>query len=130
MSAEAAGPSLGISVETERLDEAGIVTSTRVEPDLALLAGHYPGFPIFPGVCLVDCAHQSVLVAARRLGQDVALEAIETTRFLGPVFPGDRVTTDVRLHPSTGGWLASGALRSARGKVADVRLRYRLEEGS
>ncbi|MDP9071299.1 MAG: hypothetical protein M3N68_08445 [Actinomycetota bacterium] len=126
MSATTSGPSLGFAVDVERLDDDGIVTSTVIDPDLGLLAGHYPGFPIFPGVCLLECAHQSVLAAAHHWSREVDIDAVETTRFLGPVLPGDRVTTDVRFQLSPSAWRCSGVLRTDQGKVAEVRLAYRV----
>ena len=35
-------------------DAAGFRAQVTVDPAEPVLAGHYPGFPIFPGVCLVE----------------------------------------------------------------------------
>ena len=33
-------------------------TEYRLDPADPIFTGHYPGFPIYPGVCLIECAHQ------------------------------------------------------------------------
>jgi 3-hydroxyacyl-[acyl-carrier-protein] dehydratase len=113
---------------------AGRATSRfTLDPAEPLLAGHYPGFPIFPGVCLVECAHRTSLGA---LGGPGRLTEVESARFLGPVFPGDTVHTETVAEAVDGGWRcrarlaaegpggAGGAGRDGRRQVAVVRLRY------
>ena len=72
-----------------------------LDPAEPLLAGHYPGFPIFPGVCLVECAHRTSLAALDGPGR---LTEVESARFLGPVFPGDTVHTETVAEAVDGGW--------------------------
>ncbi|MFL6130925.1 MAG: 3-hydroxyacyl-ACP dehydratase FabZ family protein [Mycobacteriales bacterium] len=82
--------------------EAGRASSRfTLDPAEPLLAGHYPGFPIFPGVCLVECAHRTSLGA---LDGPARLTEVESARFLGPVFPGDTVHTEAVAEPVGGGW--------------------------
>jgi 3-hydroxyacyl-[acyl-carrier-protein] dehydratase len=97
-----------------------IAATVRVDPDNPLFAGHYPGFPIFPGVCLIEAVHQSVLLAADRLGRDVRLSEIRGTRFLAPAFPGDDLDVTVRFD----GAKAEGVVRRDGEDIAKVRLTY------
>ncbi|RDI17658.1 FabA-like protein [Rhodococcus sp. AG1013] len=60
-----------------------------VDPDDPIFAGHYPGFPIYPGVCLAEVAHRVALTALGR--PDIRLAEIESSRFLYPIAPGDRL---------------------------------------
>lgn len=104
-----------------------------LDPAEPLLAGHYPGFPIFPGVCLVECAHRTSLAALDGPGR---LTEVESARFLGPVFPGDTVHTETVAEAVDGGWRcrvrlaaespgdAGAADGAGRRQVAVVRLRY------
>ncbi|MGW2424733.1 3-hydroxyacyl-ACP dehydratase FabZ family protein [Streptomyces sp. NPDC001709] len=102
-------------------------TAARFTVDAAetVLPGHYPGFPIFPGVCLVECTHQGALATAPDGAKGGALAAVESTRFTGPVFPGDRV--DIAMawkRTPDGDWQCRARLSTARGPAASVRLRY------
>lgn len=106
----------------------GVVTSTQVGADEPLLAGHYPGFPIVPGVCLIECVHRSLLIRASRLGSSVELDVVESTRFLQPVFPGDRIVTEVRVDGAEELWRCIASVSTERGRAAEVRLRYRVLE--
>jgi 3-hydroxyacyl-[acyl-carrier-protein] dehydratase len=108
--------------------EAGRASSAfTLDPAEPLLAGHYPGFPIFPGVCLVECAHRTSLAA---LAGPARLAEVESARFLGPVFPGDTVHTETVAEVVDGGWRCRAQLAAeapdgdGRRKVAVVRLRY------
>ena len=99
------------------------VTSFVVGQDEPVLAGHYPGFPIFPGVCLVECAHRSAGAFAARAGRRLRLTCVESTRFLAPVFPGDEVLTRMRVQEVEGGWRCRAELSVGERPVATVRLR-------
>ena len=52
------------------------------------------------------------------------LAVIESTRFLSPVFPGDRVETEARIERSGADWRCRASVRTERGTAAEVRLRY------
>lgn len=114
------------AVEALPTEKAGR-TSTRftVAVDETVLPGHYPGFPIFPGVCLVEYVHQSVLATAPAEEPGPELVAVESTRFTGPVYPGDELTADIDWKPVDGAWQCRAKIRSGRGDAASVRLRYR-----
>ncbi|MEU2426279.1 hypothetical protein ABZ619_35610 [Streptomyces sp. NPDC007851] len=99
--------------------------------DDPVLAGHYPGFPVLPGVFLIEAADRTVRQWARTHvpeadGTEVELVAMDRCRFHRPVFPGDRVLSDVSVVDSAAGLLFKAAVATHRGKVADISLRYRL----
>jgi 3-hydroxyacyl-[acyl-carrier-protein] dehydratase len=108
----------------EGTDPVTVITSVLVDPDNPLFAGHYLGFPIFPGVCLIECVHQSVLRAADARGRQMTLDQLRSTRFLAPAFPGDQLTTTVRITDHDGGWDCDGQLCRDDQDIAKVRLHY------
>jgi 3-hydroxyacyl-[acyl-carrier-protein] dehydratase len=100
-------------------------TALSIRADEPVFAGHYPDFPIFPGVCLVECVHRSALATTPGGGR-LDLAALQSARFLGPVYPGDDITISIDWRPVAGGWQCSAQVEGTGGKAAVVRLRYRL----
>ncbi|MFE6767560.1 3-hydroxyacyl-ACP dehydratase FabZ family protein [Streptomyces fimicarius] len=109
-----------------RADDGSLSAATvcTADPDEAFFAGHYPGFPIFPGVCVIECVHRSALLVL----PSARLAAIESARFRGPVLPGDELSVELALtaDSGTGGddaWRVAATVRTIRGTAATVRLR-------
>lgn len=121
---------LSVPVELVGLEGADgggplVVTATTVvDPDNPLFAGHYPGFPIFPGVCLMECVHHGVLLAAAERKEEMALASVRATRFLNPAFPGDRLDLTIKITAKAGGWDCDGRITRAGQDIAKVRLRF------
>ncbi|WKX74226.1 3-hydroxyacyl-ACP dehydratase FabZ family protein [Streptomyces sp. XD-27] len=101
-------------------------TVVLVDPAERVFAGHYPGFPIFPGVCVIEYARLSALATLPEPGDRWTLAAIESTRFLSPVLPGDTLTTELTWARAEDGdaWRCRAAVSTERGRSAQVRLRF------
>ncbi|MGF0316453.1 3-hydroxyacyl-ACP dehydratase FabZ family protein [Nocardia fluminea] len=117
-------------IEWEHMDSEEFCASWTISPDDPIFRGHYPGFLIYPGVCLIESAHQVALAHASAHGRSLVLAAIENTRFRRPVFPGHRITVTGRTVAADGGHLRCAAtVRSTRDdgeprEAARIRLRY------
>ena len=62
------------------------------DPDFAGFAGHFPGNPIVPGVCLLLLAR---VCAEQTVGAPLELAELQSCRFRRPVLAGDTVTCSV-----------------------------------
>lgn len=108
-------------VALDRLQATAIFTVDRSEE---VFAGHYPGFAIFPGVCLVEVVDEA---AKKSLKEVVQLTVIESIRFLSPVYPGDELSIAVAWSESVDGLILRAVLENGRTVCARARLRYRTE---
>jgi 3-hydroxyacyl-[acyl-carrier-protein] dehydratase len=100
------------------VDESVCVSRTvHVDPADPVFAGHYPGFPILPGLFLVDYVHETVADGLRAV-------ALDSVRFLQPVFPGDELRIDATLTDRDDQLCCAATISSRSGVVAEVRLRY------
>ena len=86
-----------IELEAERI--VGIKNVTRNEP---FFQGHFPDFPVMPGVLIVEAMAQTagVLVLKSIPDRDqklVLLVAIENARFRKPVVPGDTLRLEMAV---------------------------------
>jgi len=105
--------------------DAAVVTRATVDPAGEVFAGHYPGFPILPGVLLVDAVGRAAAcwAEAHRLGR-LRLAEVRSARFLAPVFPGDELTTECTVSRLDGGGIeVRGVCSTARGRAARVTVR-------
>ncbi|MCA6094675.1 hypothetical protein LE181_21195 [Streptomyces sp. SCA3-4] len=97
-------------------------TTVTVGEDETVLPGHYPGFPIFPGVCVIECVHLSGLRTPPPGAGRLELSGVDSARFLSPVFPGDRVEVDLTWTGGSGTWKCAARVTTVRGAAAQVRL--------
>ena len=76
----------------------------------AILAGHFPGNPVFPGVLQIEALAQAGAVALlsdpRYEGRLPLLAGVEESRFRRPARPGDRLSLTVEMErlSSRSGW--------------------------
>ena len=76
----------GLLYEIVSSDAAG--ATLRLLPDSPVYQGHFPGYPITPGVCLVE-------IALELMGE-VRLVAAKNIKFTSPVLPTE--TTELRFN--------------------------------
>lgn len=86
-----------IELEAERI--VGIKNVTANEP---FFAGHFPDFPVMPGVLIIEAMAQvaGVLVLKQipdRHKKLVLLASVEQAKFRRPVFPGDQLRIEMKV---------------------------------
>jgi beta-hydroxyacyl-ACP dehydratase FabZ len=86
-----------VEIDAERI--VGIKNVTANEP---FLQGHFPDFPVMPGVLIVEAMAQTAGVLVLKNMEDrhnklVLLVAIENARFRRPVVPGDTLRMEMKV---------------------------------
>ena len=85
----------GVSVQAE-LD---------VSPDLPLFEGHFPDYPVLPGVIIMEALAQaasfSILVAREAEGALGFFAGIDNAKFRNQVRPGDTLTLEATIVKSS-----------------------------
>jgi len=98
-----------------RLEDDAILAEKLIPSDLELFSGHYPDYPLMPGVLLCEAVFQAgALLLAEHAAEDAAagvpvLTRIYNARFKRQVRPGDTVQLKARLVEKIGpAWKLKG----------------------
>ena len=86
----------GILYETIAVDAAG--ATVRLLPESPVYRGHFPGYPITPGVCLVEIVLELIAAMADQVGHDekVRLVGAKNIKFTSPIIPTEG--TELRFN--------------------------------
>ena len=93
----------------------------RIAPDHPCLAGHFPGFPIIPGVVLLDETLHAI-EQQQQIGP--ACWTISAVKFHHTVAPGDELRLSCDWQPDA---QVHFELRSAQGLVASGTIQRRAQ---
>lgn len=106
-----------------------IVSIKNVSINEPFFQGHFPGFPIMPGVLLIEAMAQTwgILVLSSEKekagSKDVLFLGIDKARFRKPVYPGDQVRFELEaLNFKRSIWKFSGKAFVEGKLVAEAEL--------
>jgi 3-hydroxyacyl-[acyl-carrier-protein] dehydratase len=111
--------------EVVEASETRLIARKRVDPDLDLFRGHYPGKPILPGVILCEAVMQAGAILIARLpngqlapNQVPVATRLNNVKFKHMVRPGDELELEAELTERVAqAWFLTGKVRS-NGKLA------------
>ena len=99
-----------------------VVGIKNVSINEAFFAGHYPGFPVMPGVLIVEALAQAgavaLLQAPEHRGKMPLFAGIDGMRFKRPVVPGDQLILEVWQERVKGGIHKYRTQATVEGQVA------------
>ncbi len=100
-------PPMRLLDEIVSLDEQRIVCSKTFSPDDFFVQGHFPDYPIVPGVIQCECCLQAgAILLSRHTPEGAGLIPVATrmdgVKFKKMVRPGDTITVDVTLNDRVG----------------------------
>ena len=112
-----------------------IVTLKNVSANEPVFSGHFPHYPVMPGVLILEAMAQSAailaIITAERGPEDRGLyyfAGIDKARFKRPVVPGDQLRMEVEVERSMRGVGKFNARALVEGQVAceaDMMCAYR-----
>jgi beta-hydroxyacyl-ACP dehydratase FabZ len=84
--------------------DTNIITLKNVSHNEPYFSGHFPDFPIMPGVLILEGMFQSggLLFGCANLnkGQLVYVATVDKVKFIKPALPGDQIKFDVNITTS------------------------------
>lgn len=114
---------LGLGDVTAPRGWPGAVRATLCVPAAhPVLAGHFPGEPIVPGVLLLDAVRQA---CERAAGTALSLVGVDDVRFAAPLAPESPAMLDAEAIADDAGdeFVVAGAWRGPAGQIATFRVR-------
>jgi beta-hydroxyacyl-ACP dehydratase FabZ len=118
-----------VEMEPERI--VGIKQVTLNEP---FFQGHFPDFPVMPGVLIVEAMAQAAGVLVLKSMPDranklVLLVAIENARFRRPVVPGDTLRMEMKVIKRKASVAKMAGVATVDGQVvAEVEVMCKLAD--
>ncbi|MHC4879515.1 MAG: 3-hydroxyacyl-ACP dehydratase FabZ [Planctomycetota bacterium] len=114
--------------EVTSIDDTKITARKQIPEDLDVFRGHYPHFPILPGVLQLEAAFQAgaILIAQTQTvaqGQVPVVTRVNNTKFRNAVRPGDMLDIEVELTETLSNAFFLTGKVSVNGKTT-VRLEF------
>ena len=119
-------PFLMIDEVADLIPDVEVSGFNNVSKDAPYFEGHFPSYPIMPGVLIVEAMAQTsaILVigtVGKQPGSVVYFMSVDQARFRKPVFPGDQLHLHVVKQRQRGKvWKFQGEARVGEDIVADA----------
>ena len=103
-----------------KVDEKTIVVEAQVPKESTIFEGHFPGYPLMPGVLLIESMAQAsgfLLLGVLKFERMPILAAVKEAKVRGSVFPGDLMTLEASLVHEGSGYAMTEAKIRVEGKL-------------
>jgi len=116
-------------IEELRLDAGTILAHGHVPKNSPVFEGHFPGYPLLPGVLLIEIMAQAAgwLVLARLdFRQMGVLATVREAKIRHAVLPDTHITVEAQIeHEGSGYAMVTGRVINGKKTVADAELTLR-----
>jgi 3-hydroxyacyl-[acyl-carrier-protein] dehydratase len=107
-----------------------IVVEAQVPRESTIFEGHFPGYPLMPGVLLIESMAQAsgwLLLGVLKFERMPILAAVKEAKVRGSVFPGDVMTIEAAVaHEGSGYAMTEAKIRVAGKLRANATLTFTL----
>jgi 3-hydroxyacyl-[acyl-carrier-protein] dehydratase len=102
------------------VDGKKIVVEAQVPKQSTIFEGHFPGYPLMPGVLLIESMAQAsgwLLLGLLKFERMPILAAVKEAKVRGSVFPGDLISVEAALTHEGSGYAVTEAKIRVGGKL-------------
>ncbi len=103
-----------------KVDEKTIVVEAQVPQQSTVFEGHFPGYPLMPGVLLIESMAQAsgwLQLGMFKFERMPILAAVKEAKVRGSVFPGDLMSIEASLVHEGSGYAMTEAKIRVGGKL-------------
>ena len=103
-----------------KVDAKKIVVEAQVPKESTIFEGHFPGYPLMPGVLLIESMAQAsgwLLLGVLKFERMAFLAAVKEAKMRGFVTPGEMLTIDASIAHEGSGYAITEAKIRVGGKL-------------
>ena len=112
------------------VDGRTVTVHAKVPQASTIFEGHFPGYPLMPGVLLIESMAQTsgwLIIGLTKFERMPFLAGVREAKFRAPVLPGQDLALTARIIHEGSGFTITRAAIEAEGKaVAESELTFRL----
>jgi 3-hydroxyacyl-[acyl-carrier-protein] dehydratase len=101
-----------------------------VPKESTIFEGHFPGYPLMPGVLQIECMAQTcgwLVTAINRFSAMPFLIGVKEAKFRSPVLPGDELEFEGKVIHEGSGFTVGECKGRRRGKaICEAQITYRV----